>query len=204
MRSEARAPAPAAPHRVDLVVLGGSAGSVDALATLLPALPRDWPLPIVVVVHLPRAGASGLAEVLAGHTGLPVSEAEDKQPLAGGAIHVARPGYHLLVDDGPALALAIDDPVHFSMPSLDVLFESAAATLGPRVAAVVLSGANEDGARGLAAVRAAGGIAAVQAPDDAAVPVMPRAALAGCPGATALPAAALGAFLASLAATGAR
>ncbi len=187
-----------APHPVELVLLGGSAGSLEALREILPALPPAWSVPTVVVVHLPRAGASALAEVLAAHTPLPVLEAEDKQPLAGGAIHVARPGYHLLVDAGPALALAVDDPVHFSMPSLDVLFESAAATCGPRVAAVVLSGANEDGARGLAAIRAAGGVAAVQAPDDAAVGAMPEAALRACPDATVLPAGALGAFLRGL------
>ncbi len=176
-------------REIELVVIGGSAGSLDALAALLPGLPRAWPLPIVLVVHLPRTGPSGLAEVLAAHTHLPVVEAEDKQPLAPGTIHVARPGYHLLVDAGPALALSVDDPVHFSMPSVDVLFESAAATCGPAVAGVVLSGANEDGKRGLAAV---------QAPGDAAVAVMPQAALRECPDATVLPARALGAFLRGL------
>ncbi len=190
--------APEAHAGVEVVVMGGSAGSLEALAALLPELPPGWDLPLVLVVHLPREGPSALAEVLAGHTRLPVVEAEDKQPLERGTIHVARPGYHLLVDAGPALALAVDDPVHFSMPSVDVLFESAAAACGAGVAAVVLSGANEDGTRGLAAVRAAGGVAAVQAPEDAAVDVMPRAALRRCPDATVLPARALGGFLGSL------
>ncbi len=201
MRSEGTPRARGA-HAIELVVVGGSAGSLDAFAELLAGLPERWSLPIVVVIHLPRDARSALPEVLGAHTRLPVVEAEDKQPLASGTIHVARPGYHLLVDAGPALALAVDDPVHFSMPSVDVLFESAAATLGPGVAAVVLSGANEDGERGLAAVRGAGGLAAVQAPDDAAMDVMPRAALRGCPDATVLPARALGGFLASVAAGG--
>jgi two-component system chemotaxis response regulator CheB len=198
MRS-AGSPGAKGTRRIELVVMGGSAGSLDALEALLPGLPRGFALPIVVVVHLPRSGPSALAEVLAAYTRLPVVEAEDKQPLAPATVHVARPGYHLLVDVGPALALAVDDPEHFSMPSLDVLFESAAATCGPDVAAVVLSGGNEDGSRGLAAVRAAGGVAAVQAPEDATIDVMPRAALRGCPDATVLPARALGGFLGSLA-----
>jgi two-component system chemotaxis response regulator CheB len=188
---------------IELVVIGGSAGSLDALAELLPGLPQGWSLPIVVVIHLPRTGPSALAEVLGAHTPLSVVEADDKQPLAPGTIHVGRPGYHLLVDAGPALALAVDEPVHFCMPSVDVLFESAAATCGPTVAAVVLSGGNEDGKRGVAAVRAAGGVVAVQAPDDAAIDVMPRAALRGCPDATALPARALGGYLGSLPVRGA-
>jgi two-component system, chemotaxis family, protein-glutamate methylesterase/glutaminase len=188
-----------APHRVDLVVIGGSAGALDALAAFLPLLPRGWPLPIALVVHLPRNAPDGLAAVLGTYSVLPVAQAEDKQPLAPGTIYVGAPGYHLLVDEGPALALSVDDPVHFSMPSVDVLFESAAATCGPRVAGLLLSGANEDGANGLAAICAAGGVAAVQAPEEALVATMPRAALRRCPGATVLPAAAISDFLCSLA-----
>ncbi len=190
-------------HDVELVVVGGSAGALDALTALLRGLPAGWRLPIAVVVHLPREGPSALAEVLAAHTPLAVVEAEDKQPLSARTLHVARAGYHLLVDAGPALALAVDHPEHFSMPSVDVLFESAAAACGRAVAAVVLSGANEDGARGLAAIRAGGGAVAVQAPDEAVIDVMPRAALRACPDATVLPARALGEWLGSLAAPGA-
>ncbi len=200
MRPEPTPRAADARHAVELVLVGGSAGSLDALSELLAAVPGDWTVPIVVVVHLARDAPSALAEVLGAYTPLPVVEAEDKQPLGEGTIHVARPAYHLLVDAGPALALSVDDPERFSMPSIDVLFESAAATCGAGVAAVVLSGANDDGARGLAAIRAAGGMAAVQAPDDAEVDVMPRAALASCPDAVVLPARGLGEWLGSLAA----
>jgi two-component system chemotaxis response regulator CheB len=192
---------------LELVVIGGSAGSLDALSELLPALsellpalPPGWRVPVVIAVHLPQRAPSVLADVLRAQSRLPVLEAEDKQPLAGGAVHVARPGYHLLVDAGPRLALAVDEPVNFSIPSIDVLFESAAAACGPGVAAIVLSGANDDGARGLAAVRAAGGVAVVQEPGDARVDVMPRAALRGCPDAKVLPARALAEFLGGLAA----
>jgi two-component system chemotaxis response regulator CheB len=191
--------APSAGQAIDLVVIGGSAGALDTLSALLPELPRGWPLPIAIVVHLPRGAPSALPEVLGARTVLPVLEAEDKQPLAPGTIHVAPPGYHLLVDAGPTLALDVAEPVHFSIPAIDVLLESAAATCGPRVAAVILSGASEDGARGLGAVRAAGGVAAVLAPEDAALDTMPRAALRRCPDAAVLARSALAGFLVSLA-----
>ena len=187
---------------VDLVVVGGSAGSLDALGRVLGALPAAFRLPIALVVHLPRAGSSALAEVLGRRCSLPVREAHDKEPLAPGTVHVAPPGYHLLVDAGLALALSVDDPVHFSIPSIDVLFESAAWTCGARVAGVVLSGASGDGAAGLAAICAAGGVAAVQDPAEAAVATMPAAALARCPRAAVLPAAGLHRLLVRLDAGG--
>lgn len=194
-------PAPAttrpAVRHADLVVIGGSAGALEALRPLLAALPPRWPIPVALVLHVPR-GPSALVPVLAERSALRIREAEDKEPLAPGAVHVAPPGYHLLVDDGATLSLSVDPPVHFSIPSIDVLFESAAAALGPRVAAVLLSGGSDDGAAGLAAVHAAGGLALVQAPEDAAVPVMPRAGLRACPAATALPARELPRLLASL------
>jgi two-component system chemotaxis response regulator CheB len=136
--------------------------------------------------------------VLSARTPFPVEQAVDKQPLMPGTIYVAAPDYHLLVDPGPALALSVDEPVQFSIPSIDVLFESAAATCREGVVAVLLSGASADGANGLAAVCAAGGVAVVQAPDDAAVDTMPRAALLRCPGAAVVPAAEIASFLCSL------
>jgi two-component system, chemotaxis family, protein-glutamate methylesterase/glutaminase len=188
--------------RFDLVAVGGSAGALEALCAFLPALQPEWNVPIVVVLHLPRGGASGLAAVLGAQTPLRVSDAVDKAPLEPGTIHVGIPGYHLLVDAGPRLALSVDEPVHHSMPALDVLFESAAATCGPRVAGIVLSGANEDGAAGLAAIWSRGGIAAVQAPEDAKVPTMPAAALRACPEANVVPARDLASFLRAMVGTG--
>ncbi|BDG05487.1 chemotaxis protein CheB [Anaeromyxobacter oryzae] len=192
--------APAAPA---VVVIGGSAGALEPLRELLHAFPAGYPVPVVVVLHLPRTGPSALADVLGAGCRLAVREAVDKAPLAPGVVHVAPPGYHVLVEAGPALALSVDDPVHFSIPSIDVLFESAAATCGPRVAGVVLSGASADGAAGLAAIESAGGVVAVQAPAGAALPTMPAAALARCPCAAALPVAELSALLVALAPAGA-
>ncbi len=163
---------------IDAIVIGGSSGALEALAVVLPALPAAAAVPIVIVVHLPPDRPSHLTTVLGGRTVLPVREAEDKEPLAPGVIYVGPPNYHLLIERGGTLALSADDLLHFSRPSIDVLFESAADAYGPRLTGVVLSGANADGADGLATIRRAGGLAIAQAPDQALVRTMPEAAVA--------------------------
>ncbi|WP_163994603.1 chemotaxis protein CheB [Pyxidicoccus caerfyrddinensis] len=167
--------------RIDAVVVGTSAGGVEALGVLLPALPRGFRPAVFVVVHQPRERRSLLADIFAPRCALPVFEAQDKEPVRPGTLYFAPPDYHLLVDRGPSLALSADEPVHFSRPSIDVLFESAADFYGERLAGVVLTGANSDGAQGLVAVREAGGVTLVQAPATAQVPTMPLAALARGP-----------------------
>ena len=158
--------------------MGGSSGALEALSTLLPALPADCAVPVAIVVHLPPARPSHLAQVLGARTVLPVREAEDKEPIAAGTVYVAPPNYHLLVERTRTFALSADEAVLFSRPAIDVLFESAADAYGERLAAIVLSGASADGARGLSAVKRRGGIAIVQSPNGAVAPEMPRAALA--------------------------
>jgi two-component system chemotaxis response regulator CheB len=108
---------------------------------------------------------------------LPVKEAEDKEPIQPGTVYFAPPDYHLLIDRGPAFALSSDEPVHFSRPSIDVLFDSAADIYGERLIGVILTGANQDGAEGLAAIGHAGGRTVVQDPVSAAVAYLPEAAL---------------------------
>ena len=174
------------------VVVGGSAGSLDPLLSILEQLPKDYPLPVAVVVHTPKDQPSVLVDALAARCPLPVREPVDKEPLQPGTVFVAAPGYHLLVERGARFAFSVDEPVSFAQPSIDVLFESAAESYGRRLLAVILSGANHDGARGLAAVFKAGGLAFVQAPDEAAYPEMPKAALRACPAARALPACHIG------------
>jgi len=105
----------------------------------------------------------------------------DKEPLAAATVYLAPPDYLLLIDPGPVFALSVDDPVNFSRPSLDVLFQSAADVLGERCAAVLVSGASSDGAQGLLAIQKAGGLVAIQDPDEAAQRAMPEAAVALCP-----------------------
>jgi two-component system chemotaxis response regulator CheB len=167
-------------HSIEAIAMGGSAGAIDALGELLPALPADFALPLVLVLvlHLPPAAPNRIPELLrAKCAGLRIKEAEDKEPLEPGTLYVAPPGYHLLIERRRCFSLSVDEPVHFSRPSIDVLFESAADAYGPALVGVLLAGGSEDGARGLAQICAAGGSALVQSPETAAAPTMPRAAL---------------------------
>jgi len=169
------------------VVMGASAGAIEALSVLLSALPANYRLPVVVVVHVPPNAASRLPELFRTRCALRVVEAEDKAPLEPGTVFFAPPDYHLLVEAGGTLALNSDEAVLYSRPSIDVLFESAADAYGPGLVAIILSGANEDGAAGLRAVAEAGGTAIVQNPRDAFASAMPEAAIAACPTASVLP-----------------
>ncbi len=164
------------------VVIGASAGAFDALSAILPALPAGFGPAVIVVVHVP-ATRSLMADLFRSRCRLAVDEAEDKQPIGGGTIYFAPPDYHLLVEGDRSLSLSRDAPVLFSRPSIDVLFESAAEVYGPALTAVVLTGANHDGAHGLRRVVEAGGTALVQDPREAFAPTMPKAAIGHCPGA---------------------
>jgi two-component system chemotaxis response regulator CheB len=172
---------------IGAVVVGGSAGGIEALRILLGALPADFPAPVLAVIHLDRGADDYLVRSLAGSCPLRVLEAEQGMPVEPGCVYLAPANYHLLaaacggsIAGGAELALSIDPPVNFSRPSIDCLFESAAEAWGPALAAVILSGASADGARGLVRVKGLGGLALVQDPTSAASPEMPRAALAAC------------------------
>jgi two-component system chemotaxis response regulator CheB len=162
---------------IEAVVIGASAGGVQALLTLLPALPAGAMAAFLIVVHLPRGRPSLLADVFARKCALDVREAEDKEPIVPGTVYFAPANYHLLVDEGPRLALSVDDLVHHSRPSIDVLFESAARIYRDRLLGIILTGANEDGADGFAAVHDAGGVTVVQEPQSAQSPQMVLSAL---------------------------
>ena len=192
----------ASPLRVDAVVIGTSAGGVEALSCLLPALPADYRGAVFVVLHLPRERPSLLVELFAPKCRLAVREAEDKEAVAPGTIYFAPPDYHLLVDCGPTTVLSADEPVNFSRPSIDALFESAADVYGARLLGVVLTGANHDGAAGLEAVRRAGGITCVQDPASAQVPQMAEAALQRGPIDYVLPLPAMASLLGTVTAVG--
>lgn len=168
------------------VAIGTSAGAVDALLQILPALPKDYPFALLVVVHLPPDSESTLASLLASRCEIAVKEAEDKEVLRAGVVYLAPPNYHLLVEPDWTVALSSDEPVLFSRPSIDVLFESAADAYGNSLAGIVLTGGNADGARGLQAVAAAEGLAIVESPETASYPEMPRAALEAVPSARTL------------------
>jgi two-component system chemotaxis response regulator CheB len=184
--------------RIDAVVIGASAGGVEALTALLPALAPGLMAPIFIVLHLPRDKPSVLVEIFAPKCAVPVREAEDKEAVAFGTIYFAPNNYHLLVDQGPQLSLSADDPVHHSRPSVDVLFESAAEIYGSRLLGIILSGANEDGASGLAAIHDAGGVTVVQSPETARAPDMALAALKMRPADRVLPLAEIAQILRTL------
>ena len=168
-------------QQVEAVVIGASAGGVQALSALSAALPADLRVPCFVVIHLPRESPSLLPEIFSAHCKRPVGEAQDKEPVQAGTVYIAPPDYHLLLDRGPTLALSTDELVHYSRPSIDVLFESAADVYGKGLLGIILTGWNQDGADGLQAVHRAGGLTIVQNPDTAEAPVMPQAALARTP-----------------------
>lgn len=161
-----------------VIVIGASAGGVLAVRTLLAGLPADLPCALLVVIHLPRGRPSQLAAVMEGAVALRVMEAEDKQPIVAGQALLAPADYHLMVEDTGHVALSVDVPPLYSMPSIDVLFESAAHVWQHELLAIVLTGASADGAQGAAAVRRAGGRVWVQDPGEAEMPMMPAAVLA--------------------------
>lgn len=163
---------------VEAVVIGASAGGVDALSVLLEALPVGFRPAVIIVLHLPPDRTSVLPQLFARHCALPVKEAEDKEPVEPGKVYLAPAGYHLLVEPEKRLSLSLDEPRHFSRPSIDVLFESAAYAYHERLLAIVLTGASADGTEGLRTVREFGGLAWVQDPDDASARIMPASAIA--------------------------
>jgi len=165
-------------HAYEVIVIGTSWGGLDALSTLLDGLDDAVRQPIVVVQHRSSEGEEdALANLLAHHTSRVVCDPNDKTKLEPDHVYLAPPDYHVLVEDGH-VALSIDERVQFARPSVDVLFESAADAYGDRAVGVVLTGANEDGARGLAKIKARGGVAIVQDPETSTRRSMPDAAIA--------------------------
>jgi two-component system, chemotaxis family, protein-glutamate methylesterase/glutaminase len=169
------------------IAIGASAGAVEALLTILPDLPKDFSLPVFLVVHVPPDRRNVLAPLLEARCQITVKEAEDKEIVVGGVVYIAPSDYHMLVEEDFSISLSSDELVNFSRPAIDVLFESAADAFGPGLMGVILTGANQDGAAGLAAVAKNGGFAVVEDPAGASAPQMPGFALAACPTAKVVP-----------------
>ncbi|PYO48721.1 MAG: chemotaxis protein CheB [Gemmatimonadetes bacterium] len=169
-----------------VVAVGTSWGGLSAMRTLLGGLPEDFPIPIVIVQHRGKDTDQMLSRLLQEATALSVCEIEDKDVLEPGRVHVAPADYHVMLEPGFA-SLTIEEPVRFSRPSIDVMFDSAAATYGEHAVGVVLTGANEDGASGLAHIVGRGGRALIQDPKTAEVAIMPQAAIRAVPSAEVLP-----------------
>ena len=164
-------------RRFKAVVVGASAGGVEALLAIFADLRPGFGLPIIVVLHLPDERRSQLADVFGRRLQVPVKEVDDKESIVPGTVYFAAPGYHVSIERDHSFSLSREERVHYSRPSIDYLFESAADVYQQRLAAILLTGANRDGARGLSQVKQAGGLTIIQDPDEAQVATMPRAAL---------------------------
>ena len=159
------------------VVIGGSAGGTRMLVELLSSLPSEFPLPVIVCLHLHPSDEGHLVDHLHNCSVLDVMEATDKLPIESESVYVAPADYHLLVERGMTFALSVDEKVNGSRPSIDVLFESAAYALAKALVGILLSGSNEDGAEGLSIIQSMGGLTIAQDPTTAEHPEMPRAAV---------------------------
>ncbi|MES2701199.1 MAG: chemotaxis protein CheB [Bacteroidota bacterium] len=160
-----------------LVVIGGSAGSLEALFVILPAIKKDLACSIVIVLHRKSSNDSALAGLLRTKTQLKVKEAEEKDGIADGCVYLAPGDYHLLFEEDHTFSLDDSEKVNYSRPSIDVSFESAADVYGADLTCILLSGANADGTAGLKCVRRKGGLAIAQSPESAEVPYMPQQAI---------------------------
>lgn len=166
--------------KIAAIAIGASAGGVDALLKILGGLPASYRLPIFVVLHMRDDRESRLAEVFAQHVRTPVRQAQDKEEIAAGVLYFAAPGYHLSVEQDRSFSLSGEDPVHYSRPAIDILMSSAADVYGSALAGFLLTGANQDGAEGLASIHQAGGLTVVQDPKEAQISIMPQAAIDRC------------------------
>lgn len=164
--------------RYEAVVIGVSAGGLKALSTIFSHLPAKFPLSVIVVQHTHPTSDDFLARHLNEVCRLKVKQADEKERIESGAIYIAPPNYHLLIEEDRTFSLTFDAPVNFARPSIDVLFESAADAYQKNLIGIILTGGNDDGSRGLKSVRASGGLAIVQDPKTAEAEAMPRAALA--------------------------
>ncbi|MFT3824816.1 MAG: chemotaxis protein CheB [Chitinophagaceae bacterium] len=161
-----------------IVVIGGSAGSLEVIIKLLSQLQGLPGVAIVIVLHRKPAADSILVELLAARTDLPVTEAEEKELILPDHVYVAPPDYHLLIESDKSFALDTSEKIYFSRPAIDATFESAAEVYGEALIGVLLSGANADGAQGLLRIKECGGLCIVQDPVTAEVPYMPEQAIA--------------------------
>jgi len=181
-------------YHPEVLIIAGSAGGVDALLKLLPQLPPRFSLPVICILHVPGDRESRLAELFDARIGAPVREAHDKVPVAGHTVYFAPSGYHLSIERDRTFSLSCEAPVHFARPAIDMLLESAADAYGKGLAAILLTGANQDGAAGMARVRQRGGLTVVQDPADAQASTMPESAIKRCPPDLVLPLAQIGAL----------
>ncbi|BAV06087.1 CheB methylesterase [Filimonas lacunae] len=164
-----------------LVVVGGSAGSLDVILKVLPLLSERLLIPVIIVLHRKTSDDNILVELLAAKTKLPVKEVEDGDIITPGIVYVAPADYHLLIEKNGGLSLDASEKINYSRPSIDATFESAALAYNTQLTAVILSGGNGDGTEGLKAVKEHKGVAIAQDPSTATAPYMPQFAITAIP-----------------------
>ena len=184
--------------RYETIVMGVSAGGMEALSTILPYLPVRFTLSVMVVQHQHPASDNFLVHYLDERCRLRVKQADEKEPILAGVVYFAPPDYHLLVEQDKTLSLSVDPLVNFARPSIDVLFESAADVYRSDLVGVILTGASTDGSQGLKRVKESGGMTIVQDPKTAVSDTMPKAALAATEVDHVLPLEEMGPFIGGL------
>ncbi len=159
------------------IVIGTSAGGLSALTVILEKIPVDCPLSVIVVQHRSKDQKDLLEEVLQSKCKIRIKQADEKEKIEPGVVYIAPPDYHLLVESAKTFSLSSDEPVHFSRPSIDVLFETAAMVFKDTLIGIILTGSNNDGSAGVIAVNKYGGLTISQKPGDSQFPFMPEAAI---------------------------
>jgi len=178
LQDETKQPVKQPLKQYDAVVIGVSAGGMEALHIILSVLPKDFPVPILIVQHISPVSDNYLVRFLDDACQIKVKEAEEKIEIEQGTAYIAPPNYHMLVETDKTLSLTVDEKVNFARPSVDVLFETAADAYGRNLIGIILTGANKDGSMGLKKIKKYKGLAIVQAPETAAAEEMPRSAMA--------------------------
>jgi len=182
----------------EAVVIGSSAGGIKAVSMVLAALPREFPLPIIIVQHLHPHSDSYLAHILGNKCELNVKQADEKETIDKGVVYLAPPNYHLLIEEDRSLSLSIDKPVTYARPSVDVLFETAVYAYQDKLIGIILTGANNDGSQGVKKIKQIGGYVIVQDPATAEADAMPKAAIAATKVDSILPIEQIGPYLLQL------
>ncbi len=159
------------------IVIGTSAGGLLALSTLLEKIPSDYAIPIIIVQHRSKEPRDLLEEILQSKCNVKVKQVDEKEKIENGVVYIAPPDYHLLIENDFTFSLSVDEPVRFSRPSIDVLFESAATVYKDKLIGIILTGTNNDGALGIQSIARHNGLTIVQQPKEAKFPAMPLAAM---------------------------
>ncbi len=166
----------ASPYKA--IVVGASAGGLYAISAIIEHLPVDYSLPVIIVQHRIKDQRTMLEEVLQSKAAIKIKQADEKEKIESGCVYIAPPDYHLLVESDGTFSLSYEEPVSYSRPSIDVLFESAAPVYKQALIAIIMTGANGDGTAGMRTIKANGGLTIAQNPEEALFRMMPANAIA--------------------------